>query len=196
MPNINLILGGARSGKSRLAEQRAMATDLQRVYLATATAGDSEMSERIQKHRDDRKNQGWKTIEEPLYLATVLEEELINGDDSNKVILIDCLTLWLSNCLHANVWQEQKLALLLFLKNLSQSGRIENKTNSDTYIDTGNKSQIIFVSNETGLGVVPMGELTRQFVDESGFLHQEIAAIADQVTFVVAGLPTEFKINN
>ena len=174
MAKINLIIGGARSGKSRLAEQRARASGAERVYLATATAGDTEMAERIVRHQNDRAQHGWKTIEEPLDLASVLEA----NTDNNQCVLVDCLTLWLSNCLHADNWSQQKAHFMQFLAEFSQGA-------SD--------AQIILVTNETGLGVVPMGELSRRFVDESGFLHQEIAAVADQVTLVVAGLPTELK---
>jgi len=173
MAKINLILGGARSGKSRLAEQRALHTGLPRTYIATAAPGDDEMAERIRQHQIDRGNQ-WHTVEEPLNLAKILEQSL----EQEGCILVDCLTLWLSNALHQAVWQEQKKAFLDLLVRAAQSR---------------SSSQILLVSNETGLGVVPMGELSRRFVDESGFLHQEIATIAQQVTWVVAGLPTELK---
>lgn len=165
---LQLILGGARSGKSRTAEQRAADSGLEKIYLATAAAGDGEMAERIKKHQADRDGH-WQLLEEPLELAkTLLQHSRIDN-----CILVDCLTLWLSNCLHHNCWAEQQQALL----------------------DTVNKlpGAVIFVSNEVGQGIVPMGELTRQFVDETGFLHQRLAAIFDRVTLVVAGLPQELK---
>lgn len=174
MSDIHLILGGARSGKSRLAEQRAYDSELQLVYVATATAGDQEMKARIERHREDREEEGWFTVEEPEDLAGVVELYA----KENKCLLVDCLTLWLSNCLHANSWSMNKK------RYIEQLQRLKN-------MDTN--CQIIMVSNETGLGVVPMGELTRNFVDESGFMHQEIALIADKVTLVVAGLPAELK---
>lgn len=168
---LSLILGGSRSGKSRIAEERARETGLQLVYVATATAGDAEMQERIDRHRADRaeQNVGWYSIEEPLDLSKVILEQSGEG----CCILIDCLTLWLSNCLHKDCWVEQKQNFLSALKQAN--------------------GEVFMVSNETGLGVVPMGELSRDFVDQSGFLHQELAQICDQVTLVVAGLKTELK---
>lgn len=173
MANINLILGGARSGKSRIAEQRVLDSGKPAIYVATATAGDTEMARRIEKHQQDRMNKQWQLFEEPCSLGALLAD--ITSKQSDTAILIDCLTLWLSNCLHQENWQQEKAAFLDFLQNTKTS------------------SNIVLVSNETGLGIVPMGELSRQFVDESGFLHQEIAAFADRVTLVVAGLSTELK---
>ena len=168
-----LILGGARSGKSRLAEQRAEETGMELLYLATATAGDAEMSERIRHHQERRQasenSRKWNLLEEPIRLAEILSENA----QADRCILVDCLTLWISNCLHQDCWEQQKEALLTALEKLP--------------------GHIIFVSNETGMGVVPMGELTRQFVDESGFFHQQLAAVCDEVTFTVAGLPLTLK---
>ncbi|MFB2539224.1 MULTISPECIES: bifunctional adenosylcobinamide kinase/adenosylcobinamide-phosphate guanylyltransferase [unclassified Acinetobacter] len=175
---IELFLGGARSGKSRHAEQRAKALNdelgLPVMYLATAQAFDDEMTDRIVHHQNSRPNE-WQTIEQPIYLAQTLQ------DLSQKpcVILVDCLTLWLNNLLchdDKNLLGEQKQQLLQQLENLKHS---------DCYI--------LLVSNETGLGIVPMGQLSRQFVDESGFLHQQLAQMADNVTFFVAGLPMVLK---
>lgn len=163
-----LILGGARSGKSRLAEQRAEETGMSLLYLATATAGDGEMSERIRHHQERRKQQ-WALVEEPTALADVLSHHA----QADRCILVDCLTLWVSNCLHQNCWKQQRDALLAVVEDLP--------------------GHIVFVSNETGMGVVPMGELSRKFVDESGFFHQQLAALCDQVTLVVAGLPLILK---
>lgn len=163
-----LILGGARSGKSRLAEQRARESGLELLYLATATAGDGEMSERI-RHHQSRRGDDWALLEEPLALA----DALLEHHRPDRCILVDCLTLWLSNCLHSECWPLQRNALLEALPQL--------------------QGRIIFVSNETGLGVVPIGELTRQFVDESGFLHQRLAELCPRVTLTVAGLPLTLK---
>lgn len=163
-----LILGGARSGKSALAEQRALASGLQPLYVATATAGDSEMAARIHHHQQ-RRSSAWTLAEAPLELAHTLQRQ----QGRQRCIVVDCLTLWLSNCLHENCWEAQKSALLATLPALS--------------------GHIILVSNETGLGVVPMGELSRQFVDEAGFLHQQLAALCQQVTLVVAGQPLALK---
>ncbi|CAA0101985.1 Bifunctional adenosylcobalamin biosynthesis protein CobP [Halioglobus japonicus] len=163
-----LILGGARSGKSMLAEQRAVDSALELVYVATATAGDTEMGERI-AHHQRRRGENWALVEEPVALA----DTLLQHQARTRCILVDCLTLWLSNCLHQQCWEREKARLLEVLPGLS--------------------GHIVLVSNETGLGVVPMGELSRQFVDESGFLHQQLAALCQQVTLTVAGLPLALK---
>lgn len=163
-----LILGGARSGKSKLAEQRALASGLERIYIATATADDPEMSRRIRQHQEHR-GVGWTLIEEPLALADALRSH----QGTARCIVVDCLTLWLSNCLHHKCWEQQRQLLFEVLPQLS--------------------GHIVMVTNETGLGVVPMGELSRQFVDEAGFLHQRLAELCQQVTLTVAGLPMPLK---
>lgn len=168
---IELILGGARSGKSQLAEQRASASQQRVVYIATAQRMDGEMSERI-AHHQSRRPEHWATVEEPVALAQALQEV----DAPNTLILVDCLTLWISNLLcldNGSHFEEHKTALLTTLPRL--------------------QSDLILVSNETGMGVVPMGELTRRFVDESGWLHQDLAALADTVTLAVAGLSHQLK---
>ncbi|MEZ5523680.1 MAG: bifunctional adenosylcobinamide kinase/adenosylcobinamide-phosphate guanylyltransferase [Pseudomonadales bacterium] len=168
-----LILGGARSGKSKLAEQAALSSGLKCIYIATAQAGDAEMIRRIEKHRE-RRGAEWQLMEEPVALASALERAAAE----DTCILVDCLTLWLSNCLFSEdkaEWSRQREALLEILPQLP--------------------GHIILVSNETGLGVVPMGEVTRQFVDESGLLHQALAEICDRVTLTVAGLPHILKDN-
>lgn len=166
-----LILGGARSGKSRYAEQLAQQSGKNVYYLATATAGDQEMSARIQRHKQQRPSH-WQLIEEELFLAETLSEH----DSTDCCILVDCLTLWVSNLLcHENtqLFAQQKNALLEMLPNLT--------------------CDLIFVSNEVGLGVIPMGELNRRFVDESGWLHQDLAPLCEKVSFVAAGLPLSLK---
>jgi adenosylcobinamide kinase/adenosylcobinamide-phosphate guanylyltransferase len=168
---IELYLGGARSGKSRLAEQRALSSGQKCIYLATAEAGDDEMARRIQHHRDNRSTQ-WTTLEEPLLLA----ERLREYDSPGHCIVVDCLTLWLSNLLassQADHLASERKALFDLLPNLS--------------------GHIIFVSNEVGQGIIPLGEISRRFVDESGFLHQDLAVLSDRVVFVVAGLPQLLK---
>ena len=168
---IQLILGGARSGKSRLAEQKAKDSGLSVTYVATAQAYDDEMRERIQHHQADRPTD-WGLVEEPLYLA----DRLVQIDQANQLILVDCMTLWMSNLLlneQKDFQSQQCQKLLEMLPTL--------------------KSEIILVSNETGLGVVPMGQLSRKFVDESGRLHQQLGQIADDVVFCVAGFPTVLK---
>ncbi len=165
-----LILGGARSGKSALAEAVAHDSALEVVYIATAEARDGEMSERI-AHHQARRPDHWLCIEEPLQLAATLQQQAA----ANRCLLVDCLTLWLSNLLAAGdkVFVRERQALLQRLPQLP--------------------GRIIFVSNEVGLGIVPMGELTRKFCDESGRLHQAIAAECERVTFVTAGLPMILK---
>lgn len=173
---LELILGGARSGKSRLAEQRAQ-TWLQEnggrhlYYIATATAGDGEMAERIHHHRA-RRGPEWHTVEAPLRLAATLRD--LARDD--RCLLVDCLTLWLSNCLHHDRWPQERDDLLKTVAALP--------------------GRILLVSNEVGSGIVPLGELSRRFVDESGWLHQQLAQLAFKVTLVVAGLPLELKTDS
>ena len=167
-----LILGGARSGKSRHAEQLAMQSGLAVSYIATAIAGDDEMRARIARHRDDRPA-SWRTIEEPQALARVLREQ----SAVDRCVLVDCLTLWLAHLLGEDeaIYVQEREALLQTLPELP--------------------GPIILVSNETGLGVVPLGELTRRFVDEAGRLHQQLAARCERVIFCVAGLPMNLKGN-
>ena len=166
-----LILGGARSGKSALAERLAQQSGQAVLYLATATAGDAEMSERILHHRQRRPSH-WQLLEEPIELAASLQQHA----SPDTTILVDCLTLWLTNLLlqeSNELFEQQRQALLDCLPGLP--------------------GRIILVSNEVGLGVVPMGELSRRYVDEAGRLHQALASICDRVTLVVAGLPQVFK---
>ncbi len=163
-----LILGGARSGKSRFAETQALATNKQLIYVATATAGDSEMQQRILHHQADR-DSAWHLHEETVDLAAVLTQ----FNDKAYCLLIDCLTLWLSNCLHQQCWPLQKQSFVDQLAKLD--------------------ADIIMVSNEVGSGVVPLGQLSRQFVDESGHLHQELASVCQHVKLIVAGLPLTLK---
>ena len=166
-----LILGGARSGKSALAEQLAHESQCEVVYIATAQAGDEEMAARIAHHRA-RRPATWLSIEEPLHLADVLRKHA----RQDRCVLVDCLTLWLSNVLgdaDTQQFERERSLLLETLPTLS--------------------GDVLMVSNEVGLGIVPMGALTRRFVDEAGRLHQSIAAISERVLFVAAGLPLAMK---
>ncbi|MES2684699.1 MAG: bifunctional adenosylcobinamide kinase/adenosylcobinamide-phosphate guanylyltransferase [Pseudomonadota bacterium] len=166
-----LILGGARSGKSRLAESLAQQSGQRVIYIATATRGDGEMSARIQHHRASRPAH-WLTVEQPIALASTLKQHAT----SDSCLLVDCLTLWLSNLLCADdaaLFARERKALFDALPQLP--------------------GQLLLVSNETGLGVVPMGALTRQFVDEAGLLHQQLAAHSERVIFSIAGLPMVLK---
>ena len=168
---IQLILGGARSGKSRLAEQTAQDSGLAVTYIATAQALDTEMQQRIAHHQMQRPAD-WQLVEEPYLLA----ERLQQIDAANQLILVDCLTLWMSNL-------------------LMHEDKTLQATECQKLLDVlpGLQSQIILVSNETGLCVVPMGEISRKFVDESGRLHQQLGQIADKVVFCVAGFPMILK---
>lgn len=176
----HLVLGGARSGKSSYAERCAKTiqdnTKSAVVYVATATAGDDEMVNRIAHHQQQRPEY-WQTHEEPVYLAQALQS--IHQQDPQAIILVDCLTLWLTNCLlndDLELWPRQRQALLETLANLT--------------------NPIVMVSNEVGWGIVPLGEINRRFVDEAGRLHQQLAAQAQQVSLVVAGLPMQLKNTN
>ncbi len=168
---LQLILGGARSGKSRLAEQRASDSGLAVTYIATSQPLDGEMNERVQLHRQ-RRPVHWALVEEPLELARVLREQAA----ADRCLLVDCLTLWLTNLL----MQEDPARLAL-----------EREALLHCLADL--PGEIIFVSNETGLGVVPLGELTRRYVDEAGWLHQALAERCQRVTLTVAGLPLTLK---
>jgi len=166
-----LILGGVRSGKSRLAEQHALASGLAVTYVATAMPGDAEMQARIIEHQR-RRPPTWTLVEEPLALARVLREQAA----PDRCLLVDCLTLWLTNLVCASddiVFATQRRALVELLPRLP--------------------GHIILVSNETGLGVVPIGALSRRFCDEAGWLHQDIARLSDRVILTVAGLPHLLK---
>ncbi|WP_151741045.1 bifunctional adenosylcobinamide kinase/adenosylcobinamide-phosphate guanylyltransferase [Acinetobacter seifertii] len=168
---LQLILGGARSGKSRLAEQTAISTQLPVTYVATAQALDPEMQSRIAHHQNQRPVH-WALVEEPLFLANALKK----NDQPNQIILVDCLTLWLTNLLLLEDQSVQQFECEQLLKVLPTL-----------------ESEIILVSNETGLGVVPLGEISRRFVDEAGRLHQALGQIADKVVFCVAGFPMILK---
>ncbi|WP_404937489.1 bifunctional adenosylcobinamide kinase/adenosylcobinamide-phosphate guanylyltransferase [Pseudomonas sp. JDS08PS003] len=168
---LQLILGGARSGKSRLAEKLATDSALEVIYIATSQPLDGEMNQRIAHHRERRPSQ-WRLIEEPLELARVLQQAAGTG----RCLLVDCLTLWLTNLLMLE--DEQRLA-------------IEREALLQCVATL--PGEIIFVSNETGMGVVPLGELTRRYVDEAGWLHQALAERCQRVVLTVAGLPLTLK---
>jgi adenosylcobinamide kinase/adenosylcobinamide-phosphate guanylyltransferase len=164
-----LVIGAARSGKSRYALRLAEATAPDRLYLAAAEAGDAEMAARIARHRRER-GEGWRTREEPLDLAAALRAEARPG----RVVLVDCLTLWLSN--------------------LMLAGRdIETQVSELTYVLSDLGGPAALVANEVGAGVVPATELGRAFRDWQGRLNQQAAAACDAVVAVVAGLPTQLK---
>jgi len=161
-----LILGGARSGKTTLALGRAEAWPGRPVMIATAEALDDEMAERIARHRAERGSQ-WRTIEAPLTLV-----EAIEGLAAAEIAVVDCLTLWLSNLMHAERDPEVETRRLI----AALTGR-----------------EAILVANEVGLGIVPETPLGRRFRDAAGRMNQAIAAAADRVWFVAAGLPLVLK---
>lgn len=183
---IHLILGGARSGKSSFAEKQAKDLEenkqAQVYYLATAQSLDEEMSARIKRHQQQRPEH-WALVESPIELANAIQQLIRTHESLHKTpitVLVDCLTLWLSNCLCSSdkaCWQDQKQALLNVLSDYVQTSEVN----------------ILLVSNEVGHGIVPMGGLSRDFVDQSGWLHQDIAAIATNVDFVVAGIALSLK---
>ncbi len=168
-----LILGGARSGKSHYAERLAQQSGHEVIYIATAQARDAEMQERINHHRTTRPAH-WQTVEEPLTLALALQ----NHAAPQRLLLVDCLTLWLTN--------------LLCLEDVQH---LQTETNALRETLPRLPGHIILVSNEVGLGIVPMGELTRRYVDEAGRLHQQLAAQVETVVLMVAGLPQVLKGN-
>jgi adenosylcobinamide kinase / adenosylcobinamide-phosphate guanylyltransferase len=167
--NLTLILGGARSGKSRHAERLVLASGLAPVYVATAQALDAEMTARIADHRA-RRGAGWRTIEEPVDMAGVLLREC----RPDRAVLVDCLTLWLTNLMMAQrPVQVDSVRLLELLPSLPGT--------------------LVLVSNEVGLGVIPTDATARAFIDHAGWLHQRIAEQADVVVLMVAGLPLQLK---
>jgi len=166
-----LILGGIRSGKSLMAEQMAIDSQRQVVYIATAKAVDEEMERRIKLHRDRRPG-GWVNLEEPIQLAQTLQSRA----ERQNCLLVDCLSLWITNLLvseDSELLNAEVNALMRFLP--------------------GCPGDIIFVSSESNMGVVPAGELSRQYCDVIGLLHQDIAALSDRVILSIAGLSQVLK---
>lgn len=164
-----LVLGGARSGKSAYAQSLAETYGRERLYLATAEAGDDEMAARIARHRADR-GQGWTTLEEPLEVASALAAEARPG----RVVVVDCLTLWLSNLMLAGREPGAAIAGL------------------GAAIDAL-AGPAILVSNEVGMGIVPEHRLSREFRDWQGRANREIAQACDAAVFIAAGLPVRLK---
>lgn len=171
----HLILGGARSGKSAYAEKLALESGFAVTYIASAQIYDAEFGARIQHHKN-RRSADWALVEEPHFLAATLKRLAA----PNQCLIVDCLTLWLAQWLCADCnppkessWQAEREALLAVLSTLPGT--------------------VILVSNEVGMGIVPLGEINRQFQDEQGRLNQAVAAVADKVTFVAAGLPLVLK---
>ncbi len=172
---LHLILGGARSGKSAYAERLASESKLAVTYIATAQVYDDEFALRV-AHHQARRPKNWEIVEAPFNLATSLEKYA----NKNLFVIVDCLTLWLAQCICPDCaspetvsWEEERSALLNIIPNLN--------------------SEVILVSNEVGMGIVPLGEINRQFQDEQGRLNQAVATLVDRVSFIAAGLPLQLK---
>lgn len=169
LPRVTLILGGARSGKSHHAEALIEASGLAPYYLATAEPLDGEMAERIAAHQT-RRGSHWQTIEEPLRLAETLHSVTAEG----RALMVDCLTLWLTN---------------LMVHDLAVEAEIDGLLDALVALD----GATVFVSNEVGQGVMPTNAMARAFIDHAGLLHQRLAEKADQVLLMTAGIPRQLK---
>ncbi len=172
---ITLVLGGARSGKSSYAEQLAIASGLPVTYIATALVFDDEFGQRV-AHHQSRRPKDWSTVEQAHHLALALQ----NHAKAGQCVIVDCLTLWLAQCICPDCaqpqtieWSSERAALIEVLPMLT--------------------GKVIVVSNEVGMGIVPLGAINRQFQDEQGRLNQAVAQIADEVVFIAAGLPLKLK---
>ena len=166
-----LILGGVRSGKSRLTEEMAAESGLEVVYIATAQARDDEMRQRIETHQQ-RRPAAWQSREEPVFLARALQD--LASDDT--CLLVDCLSLWVTNLLLDPDPDRIGTEVSILLELLPEC-----------------PGELIFVSSESNMGVVPTGELSRRYCDALGLLHQDIARLCDHVILTVAGLPHYLK---
>ncbi|MEM1040133.1 MAG: bifunctional adenosylcobinamide kinase/adenosylcobinamide-phosphate guanylyltransferase [Pseudomonadota bacterium] len=168
---VGLVLGGARSGKSRFAERQVEASGRAKLYIATSEIWDDEMARRVDLHRQQR-GDGWHLVEEPLALCEALED----CATADRSILVDCLTLWLTN-------------LMMAERDVSAS----SKELVSTLVALPRNAHVVLVSNEVGQGIVPMEKMSRDFRDHAGRLHQDIAAAVDDVWFVTAGLAQKLK---
>ena len=178
MAHVTLILGGARSGKSALASRLAEQSGKEILFIATATVLDDEMAERVQRHQQERPPH-WQTIEASRALAVAITTHAL----PQRLLLVDCLTLWLCNLLHDESGREV----------IELDAEVAEARQQLLDALSSVPGEIILVANEVGLGIVPMGALSRRFVDEAGRLNQAIAAQAERVLFVVAGLPMVLK---
>ncbi len=177
------VFGGARSGKSALAERLAQASGKEVIYLATSHAGDDEMAARIARHQE-RRPPHWRTVEE----ATALAAALRRLCTPERIVLVDCLTLWLSNLMFSAHMDYPEVGPI----DLTPLFTTERAALLD-FLDEPAAGEVIFVSNEVGMGIVPYGAVSRAYADEAGRLHQDVAARCERVLFVAAGLPLALK---
>lgn len=184
--SVHLILGGARSGKSRLAERLAADSGLAVSVIVTAEALDAEMAERIARHRADRPTH-WRTVERPRHLAQALQCEAAPA----RCVIVDCLSLWLTNLLTASPTNTDDQPLVEQPPRAPQA--LEDERAELLAVLPRLPGEILLVSNEVGLGLVPETPLGRLFRDEAGRCNQAVAAVADAVSFVAAGLPLRLK---
>jgi adenosylcobinamide kinase/adenosylcobinamide-phosphate guanylyltransferase len=176
--HVQLILGGARSGKSRFALNQGDENRFEpRIFLATASPGDEEMRQRIQRHRSERKSD-WQTLEEPYQLVEALGGSAIHG---KGLVVVDCATLWISNLLCGMGGKIKSIA------------EIENEFEKFVQIIPQLSGNLRVISNEVGLGIVPDNLLSRQFRDLQGTFNQSAASIANQVILLTAGIPQKIK---
>lgn len=177
-----LVFGGARSGKSAYAEKLAVESGKKVVYIATARAGDGEMAMRIAHHQRQRPAI-WRTVEEPLALADALRQWCA----PQRLVLVDCLTLWLSNLMFADGTDYPDVGEIA----LPPEFHAQHEGMLDALEQAA--GDVVLVSNEVGMGVVPYGAISRAFTDEAGRLNQSVAAVCDRAVFVAAGLPLVLK---
>lgn len=177
-----LVLGGARSGKSAFAERLAKASGKEVVYIATARAGDGEMTTRIRHHREQRPAH-WHTVEETVALADTLRLWCA----PQRVVLVDCLTLWLTNLMFADGAEHPDVGDVI----LPALFHDQRQRFLDVLANPG--GDLLLVSNEVGMGIVPYGAISRRFTDEAGRLNQAVAALCERAVFVAAGLPLFLK---
>lgn len=180
MNKIFFITGGSRSGKSNFALKMASGFSGSKIYIATAEALDEEMKDRIARHKEERSDE-WKTIEEPIKIPEIIKE--LKG--RYNVLLLDCLTLWLSNLI---IREDKKEAMKTEIEKFLDSLRYFKNPSASSL-----QSSLFIVSNEVGMGIVPENRLARMFRDQAGMLNQKVAEIADEVYFVVSGIPLRIK---
>ncbi len=182
---ITFVIGGARSGKSSFVLNEVSKLEGSRAYIATGEALDDEMHDRISKHKEDRGTE-WNTYEEPVDIAKVLTDI----KDTYSVVVIDCLTLWLSNVLMITKNKEQRSKTTE--KSMKELTEVLRCFKNPSRV-TRHTSRLFIVSNELGMGIVPENAMAREFRDLTGFLNQKVAAIADEVLLVTAGIPMKIK---